>query len=105
MMAPGHLRSAEKQMVVAADVDRLLTRAVETGGVPGVVALAGDGRGVRYQGAFGQRRLGQDAAMTLDTVFGIASMTKPVTAVAALQLVEEGRLALEEPLGGRLPEL
>ena len=58
-----------------------------------------------YQGAFGQRALDQPAAMTLDTVFRIASMTKAVTAIAALQLVEQGRLALEEPVGDRMPEL
>ena len=92
-------------MVTTTDMDGVLTRAVAAGEVPGVVALAADDRGVRYQAAFGRRRLGQDAAMTLGTIFGMASMTKPLVAVAALQLVEQGRLALDEPAGERLPEL
>lgn len=71
----------------------------------GVVALAANEGGVRYAGAFGQRAFGPGPAMTLDTVFAIMSMTKPVTAVAALQLVEQGQLALDAPLAERLPEL
>jgi CubicO group peptidase (beta-lactamase class C family) len=92
-------------MAVASQVDRVLASAAERGTVAGVVALAADARAVRYEGAFGKRALGGDAPMTLDTVFGIASMTKPVTSVAALQLVEQGRVSLDEPLGARLPEL
>src|SRR5580658_11312510 len=51
-----------------------------------------------YAGAFGSRRLGDGPAMTLDTVFRIASMTKAVTSVAAMQLVERGRLQLDGPV-------
>jgi methyl acetate hydrolase len=90
---------------VLTEVDEALARAVQTGAVPGVVALAADERGVLYEGAFGKRAIGQSAPMTLDSVFWIASMTKPVTVVAALQLVEQGRLALDQPLGRQLPEL
>ena len=93
----------EAQRVDAAD--QTLASAVEHGEIPGVVALAADTNQVVYQGAFGQRALDQPAAMTLDTVFRIASMTKAITAIAALQLVEQGRLALEEPVGERMPEL
>jgi CubicO group peptidase (beta-lactamase class C family) len=73
--------------------------------VPGVVALAADARGVLYEGAFGQRAFGQGSAMTPDTVFAIMSMTKAITSVAALQLVEQGLIALDEPLAGRLPDM
>jgi methyl acetate hydrolase len=87
-------------------VDRGLACAVDDGIVPGVVALATNDRDVVYAGAFGLRALGQPAApMTLDTVFRIASMTKLVTVIAAMQLVEQGRLALDEPIGERVPEL
>lgn len=85
--------------------DTVLQEAVASGAVPGVVALAGDRDGVLHQGAFGRRGLAQDAAMTPDTVFWIASMTKAITSVAAMQLVEEGRLALDAPLGSLLPGL
>src|SRR5581483_6031529 len=92
-------------MNVTTTVDQALRRAVDAGQVPGVVALAADDTGVVYEGAFGKREVGKDALMTLDTVFWIASMTKAVTSVAAMQLVEQGRLDLDTPLGQRLPDL
>jgi methyl acetate hydrolase len=79
-------------------IDAALRQAVASGDVPGVVAMAASGEGVVYAGAFGVRDLAAGTAMTEDTVFRIASMTKMVTAVAALQLVEQGRLALDAPV-------
>jgi methyl acetate hydrolase len=87
------------------EIDEFLARAAAAAEVPGVVALAASASGLVYEGAFGKRDLETGAAMTADTVFRIASMTKAVTSVAALQLVEEGKLALEEPIGRVLPEL
>lgn len=92
-------------MTAQAEIDAVLRRAVEAGEVPGVVALAASDAGIVYEGAFGERDLAAGPAMTLDTVFRIASMTKAVTSVAAMQLVEAGRLALDEPIGGVLPDL
>lgn len=86
-------------------IDALLGSAVAAGAAPGVVALAADRNGTVYEGAFGRRAAGDDAPMTLDTVLWIASMTKAVTSVAALQLVEAGRLALDAPIAEVLPEL
>ena len=79
-------------MAVATGVDGVLARAVAAGAVPGVVALAADADGVFYEGAFGQHAFGEGPAMGLDSVFAIMSMTKPITSVAALQLVERGRV-------------
>jgi methyl acetate hydrolase len=73
--------------------------------VPGVVAAAADEGGVIYQGAFGRRSLASDDAMSLDTVFRIASMTKAITATAAMQMVEQGKLALDQPAGEVMREL
>ena len=92
-------------MASSSNIDAVLRGAVETGDVPGVVALAATDRGVVYEGAFGRRDLAAGPAMTEDTIFRIASMTKAVTSVAAMQLVEEGKLALDEPIGRVLPEL
>ena len=86
-------------------IDSVLRAAVDSGAVPGVVALAADRAGTVYQGAFGRRGLDVAAPMTADTVFWIASMTKAITSVAAMQLVEAGRLELDAPLGGLLPHL
>ena len=86
-------------------IDATLTRAVEAREVPGVVALAANNNGVLYEGTFGLRDIANGPAMTLDTVFRIASMTKAVTSVAAMQLVEQGKLQLEAPVGNFVPEL
>ena len=92
-------------MEVRTDADRILEQAVERGAAAGVVAIAGNPQGVVYEGAFGVRAAGGTDPMTVDTVFWMASMTKAVTSVAALQQVEHGRLALDEPISNVLPQL
>ncbi|HEV8681047.1 MAG TPA: serine hydrolase domain-containing protein, partial [Stellaceae bacterium] len=79
-------------------LDAVLREAAEAREVPGVVAMAAGGDGPIYEGAFGARSLDGGSAMTLDTVFRIYSMTKAVTCVAAMQLVEDGRLGLDAPV-------
>jgi CubicO group peptidase (beta-lactamase class C family) len=86
-------------------IDAVLRRAIDAKEVPGVVAMAANDKGVIYEGAFGTRDLAQGPAMTLDTVFRLASMTKAVTSVAAMQLVEQGKMQLDQPIGNVLPEL
>jgi methyl acetate hydrolase len=86
-------------------IDQVLRRAVEAKEVPGVVAMAAGNTGIIYQGAFGKRELGKDAQMTLDSVVWIASMTKAITAAAAMQLVEGGKIKLEQNAGEWVPEL
>src|SRR5256885_14647028 len=73
--------------------------------MPATAAAAASDKGVLYEGAFGKRQLGQDAPMTLDTVVWIASMTKAITAAAAMQLVERGKLGLERPAREVVPEV
>jgi len=80
-------------------IDLLLRNAVDAGRVPGVVATAATAAGVVYAGAAGVRVLGSPARMTADTVFATASMTKAITAAAAMRLVEQGKLALDQPAG------
>jgi methyl acetate hydrolase len=79
------------------EIDSLLRAATQTGEVPGVVALAATDSGVVYEGIFGQRLSPGGPGMTGDTVFRIASMVKLITSVAALQLVEQGKLTLDAP--------
>ncbi len=85
--------------------DQAFRQAADAKEVPGVVAVAATGNGVPYEGAFGKRDLAKGTDMTLDSVFWIASMTKALTATAAMQLVEQGKLQLDEPMGKLLPEL
>ncbi len=86
-------------------VDHVLRQSAEAEDVPGVVAVAATDKEAVYEGAFGRRDRTKDAMMTTDTVFWIASMTKAVTSTAAMQLVEQGKLQLDEPIGTILPEL
>ena len=86
-------------------VDNVLDQAVRAEDIPGVVAMAATDQGVIYEGAFGRRELGKSADMMLDTVVWIASMTKAVTAVAAMQLVENGKLHLETAAAEVVPEI
>jgi methyl acetate hydrolase len=79
-----------------ADLDKVLRTAVEQKRVPGVVAMVATADGVAYESTFG---------MNKDTIFAIASMTKPVTSVAVMQLVEAGQVKLDEPAKTYLPEL
>jgi len=71
--------------------------------VPGVVAAITGRDGLLYEGASGQRTLGQAGAMTTDSVFAMFSTTKAITATAVLQLVEDGLLDLDAPARNYVP--
>ena len=86
-------------------IDEALRQKADAKEISGVVAIAATPDEVIYQGAFGRRDLSKDDAMNADSVFWIASMTKAITAAAAMQLVEQGKLSLDEPIGKVLPDL
>jgi len=88
-----------------AAITKVLEDAVAAGEVPGVTAAAANADGVIFEGAAGKRSLAGGAAMTNDTVFRIASMTKAITGAAAMQMVELGKLSLDQPAGEILPFL
>ena len=73
--------------------------------VAGIVAMVTDRNGNIYEGVAGTRALGGDQAMTTDTVFALWSTTKAITATAALQLVEEGKLDLDAPARRYAPQI
>src|SRR5690349_6969108 len=77
-----------------AAIDAVLRAAVERNDVPGVVALVTNRDRVLYVGAFGVADVSSGRALTTDALFRIASMTKPVTSLALMQLVELGRARL-----------
>jgi CubicO group peptidase (beta-lactamase class C family) len=79
-------------------VDQALRQAVNAQAVPGTVAMGANDKGIVYEGAFGP-------GVTADSVFWIASMTKAITATACMQLVEQGKLQLEQQMGKLLPLL
>src|ERR1700735_2189230 len=86
-------------------IDRVLDDLVKSGAAPGVVAMVVNDRGSLKGGAAGTRGAGRSEPMTLDTMFWYASMTKALVAAGAMQLVEQGRLKLDEPASHVLPEL
>jgi methyl acetate hydrolase len=73
-------------------MDQVLRDAVNEKKVPAVVAMVSVADKVIYQGEFGKRDATKNIPMTLDSIFRIASMTKPITSVAVMQLVENGRV-------------
>jgi CubicO group peptidase (beta-lactamase class C family) len=83
----------------------LMQGAVQAGEVPGVVIAAGGRHQAGFVNGYGVRRLGTPEPMAPDTVFWIASMTKAITATAAMRLVEAGRLSLDAPAAEVLPAL
>jgi methyl acetate hydrolase len=87
------------------EIDRALQAGVSAREIPGVVAMAANQQSVIYQGAFGLRDMAATSHMSTDTVFRIASMVKLLTSVAALQLVERGKLKLDQPAGEIDPTL
>ena len=86
-------------------IDRVLDDLVKSGAAPGVVAMVVNDKGPLYSGAAGTKGVGRSEPMTVDTIFWYASMTKALVAAGAMQLVEQGRLKLDEPASDILPEL
>jgi CubicO group peptidase (beta-lactamase class C family) len=92
------------------DTDRLnrVTQAfqgfVDSGQIPGAVVLIARNDKVAYFQAFGFRDREQKIAMTTDSIFRIASMTKPIVSVGAMMLAEEGKLDIAAPVSKYLPE-
>ncbi|WP_337024527.1 MULTISPECIES: serine hydrolase domain-containing protein [unclassified Pantoea] len=86
-------------------LNQTLSEAVSKGVAPGIVALASTPDGLIYEGAAGLTGPDSHAPMTPDTIFWILSMTKAVTAVACMQLVEQGKLHVDQLASDFLPEL
>jgi CubicO group peptidase (beta-lactamase class C family) len=89
----------------AAALSTFLRESVARGDVPGVVALVTGRDGVIYHEAFGRLDVARDVAMPRDAIFRIASMTKPVTSLAVMMLVEEGKLKLDDEASKYIPAL
>jgi len=92
-------------MTIKEKIDAVLKNGISRGDAAGVAAVVANREGLIYEGAFGERALGSGVAMTPDTVGWIASMTKAITSVAAVQCVERGLLKLDAPAKNVCPEL
>lgn len=86
-------------------IDETLRSSLEQRKIPAAVAMAANESQITYSGAFGRRDSASGVNVAAESIFSIASMTKAITSVAALQLVEQGQLQLEEPVAKHLPQL
>ncbi len=85
-------------------LDAAMQSAVDRKDAAGIVVMAADRKGVIYEGAFGAADIGAARPLKRDSMFRIASMTKAVTSTAAMQLVEQGRFAVDDPVDKFFPE-
>ena len=95
--------TAQDRLSASAELDAYLTGVVRDTRIPGIVALVVDEDRVLYTGAFGRRNVAAGVPMATDSIFRIASMTKPVTSVAVMMLVQEGDIGLADPVSDYLP--
>jgi methyl acetate hydrolase len=96
---------AESSTKSSSQIDQVLREAVDEKKLPGIVAMVAVADHVIYQGASGKRDTIKNIPMSVDSIFRIASMTKPITSVSVMQLVESGRVKLDEPAATYVPEL
>ena len=88
----------------ATALSTFLKGATDRGDVPGVVVAVVDKNGVLYNEAFGKSSTAKNTPMTKDTIFNMASMTKPITSTAIMILVDEGKLKLDDEVAKYLPK-
>ncbi len=93
------------KLFAATDLSQTLRESMTRRRIPAVVAMTATADTVTYTGAFGKRDEKSGVDVKPDSMFAIASMTKAITATAALQLVEQGKMQLHEPVSKYLPEL
>jgi len=94
-----------RQLSPANRIDAVCRSGLEKRKIPALTAMAGTASEITYSGAFGTRDSVSGAPITPESIFAIASMTKAVTSVAAMQMVEQGKLTLDEPASKHLSEL
>ncbi|MCC6538243.1 MAG: beta-lactamase family protein [Bryobacterales bacterium] len=97
--------TAAQAATARTSLDATLRAGIERRGIPCATAVVADSRRILYEGAFGTRDAESRMAVKPDAIFAIASMTKAITSIAALQLVEQKKVSLEEPAERFLPEL
>lgn len=102
-LPPAKLGMSREQL---ARIDGVIEQGIEDGKIPGAVVVVGRQKGIAYAKAFGNRRLEPSKEeMTLNTVFDLASLTKPIaTATSIMILVERGQVSLREPVAAYLTE-
>jgi len=99
------LSAVPRSLYGATGIDATLHASMEKRKIPCAVGMVATADHITYSGAVGKRDSASGMAVSPDSIFSIASMTKAVTSAAAMQLVERGKLSLDEPAAKHLPEL
>jgi CubicO group peptidase (beta-lactamase class C family) len=94
----GQVPRAAARVAGKAALDALVTREMRERAIPGVAVAVVENGVITLQGAYGVSNLETDTPMTTDSVFELASVTKPITATALMMLVEQGKVGLDDPL-------
>ena len=89
----------------AAAIDQFLGSSIANDHIPKAVAMVANREGILYEGAFGKKDVGNDIDVQLDSIFNMASMTKPITSVATMMLLEEGAFELDDPVSTYLLDM
>ena len=108
MVATALLGTQPKRLFGASgssEIDRTLREGIQRRSIPCVTAMVASQDKILYSGAFGKRDSASGVDVRPDSIFQIASMTKAITSVAAMQLVEQGKVKLDEPVAKHLPQL
>ena len=95
---------AQVEPTVTTSIRAGLQKHVDSGEISGAVAVVGDSLGGRGYAIVGKRDIENGLPMEEDTLFWVASMTKPITAMGIMMLVEEGKLAVDDPVAKHLPD-
>src|SRR5689334_18165906 len=94
-----------KSLFAAPSLDDALRDSMTRRKIPNVVAMVASPEKITYTAAFGKRDIASGLNVKPDSMYAIASMTKAITTTAAMQLVEQGKVTLHEPVSKHLPEL
>jgi len=99
--APEDVGMSSKRLAL---IDTAMNKAVESGELPGAVVFIARGGKLAYAKSFGWQDKEKKIPMRADSIFRLYSMTKPIVSVAAMMLVEEGKIGLQEPVSKYIPE-
>jgi CubicO group peptidase (beta-lactamase class C family) len=99
------LSTPARRLFAAKGISDVIRESMTRHGIPVVVAMVATPDKVTYSGAFGKRDAASGIDVKPDSIFRIASMTKAITTAAAMQLVEQGKVGLQDPVSKYLPEL
>ena len=105
IMSPSVVLAQDFSEEAKLEITDILDRSQKEFNIPGFVALVTNSEGEIYAEAFGFSDVANKTPMQVDNIFAIASMTKPITSTAAMILIEDGKVLLEDPISSHIEDL